>query len=65
MRTVKLNNPAVTTDLNSSPLHCEFIYNNTPYGVVQLACIHINGILQNQEQTAEGQDVGVLGTSDF
>ena len=45
MRTVKLNNPAVTTDLNSSPLHCEFIYNNAPYGVVQLACIHINGIL--------------------
>lgn len=35
--------PSITTVFNSSGLHREFVYNNAPYGIVQLGLSHSGG----------------------
>lgn len=40
----RVKQPSKITDFNSSSLHREFIYNNAPYGVVQLGLTRIDGI---------------------
>lgn len=55
--------PSITTDFNSSCLCCEFIYNNTPYGVVQLR--PTGGNLQNREQREERWEDSISRTSNF